>query len=878
MDGNTNLSGVSSSRFDIYSKLLTIANNYTNVFDTDFLRTGLFGYITEAMSMVARDGSFHRTMLYNESFLNTAVMPKSVYNWAKMFNVPVSAAVPAFTDMVITINVDDIENPNYSRSYSGVTKYGDDITRLGSRKILILDRDNPLLAGDTNFRLEKSIAIYKSTESGGAYIVKYIETEEKTTEYFKPESFFIKSNVTRTSGIEYLTFKVRAHQYNVTTSRKQITNSSFLNTKVHRFAFLDQFVGAKMKYRKGTIEETIELRYSNIGVEELENVKFAYYNLVDDNTIQINFSSAASDFTPSVNSTLIIDIYTTKGSTGNIVYSGDVIFRMKEESLRSLPISVSMVNYQSNGGSDRPSLTKLKNTIINEISTRDVIVTENDLNNFFVVLTSLIETVNDGKITFIKKRDDILRRIFTSYILLRDGLDINNETGQFGYLSGVIPTNTVSADFQISGNISKAPGTIIQRKSETLEEYEYVPSNALDGSGDYYIIPFYTRIILNPFKKVKYIYNMTNSETGLSYKSITSGSSDRYIIPSTVYIRRGLEGTNASSKYNIVFQFVSNFDFASQVSPVNDEFVLSFFRSNNPLVAIDNLSFYKNQKLSITSTVNSEDETLYDTLMLFTIDVDSENEEFDFANETASTDFGTFINLTHDNRVVKLPEDVKVVLKFNNILSDNLNIEFTSDETLPLFRNLDEIMFSDIIIRVDEDNFITSINVKDIPVIHASFFTDEANYSKLIEQLFAYIELLKQNLGRLESNTFFNLKFFNTYGQSQLYNTLKTNIDLEMDIYVTELTDGLTNNIRDYIRILVDGANNSRSLKVSSIINSLTSNFPIIDHIDFKGLNSTFNQYVDQISSLTLAQRKQYVPEYLNLQKSDLEKIRVIEV
>jgi len=878
MDNNSNLERVSSSRFDIYSKLLTIANNYTNVFDTDFLRTGLFGYITEAMALIARDSSFQRTMLYNESFLNTAVMPKSVYNWAKMFNVSVISAVPAFADMIITISVDDVENPSYSRTYSSNTKYGGDITRLGTRKVLILDRDSPLIAGETQFRLEKSIAIYKSTDGSGAYIVKYIETEKATTEYFDPESYFIKSNITRTNGIEYLTFKVRAFQYNINNIRKQINNSSFLNTKIHNFTFPDQFIGAKLKYRKGTIEEDIELRFTNVGVDNLEALKFAYYNLINDNELQVNFSSAESDFVPSVNSSLIIDIYTTKGASGNIVYSGDIIFRMKEESLRSLPLSVSMVNYQSSGGTDRPSLTKLKNNIISEISTRDVIVTESDLNNFFIVLTSLIETVNDGKITFIKRRDDILRRIFTSYILLRDGLDLNSETSKYGYLSGVIPTNTVNADFQISGNISKSPGTIIQRKSDVLEEYEYVPANALDGSDDYYIIPFYTRIILNPFKKVKYIYNMTNAESGLSYKAITSGSSDKYIIPSTVYVRRGLEGTTAGSRYNVMFQFVTNFDMASQVSPVNDEFVLSFFRSNNALVAIDNLSFYKNQNLTITSTVNTEDETLYDTLMLFSIEVDSTNEEFDFSDENAASDFGTFINLFHNNKTIKLPEDVRMVLKFNNILSENLNIEFVSDETLPLFRNLDEIMFSDISINLDAQNFITSINIKDIPVIHASFFTDEANYSKLIEQLFTYIELLKQNLGRLESNTFFNLKFFNTYGQSQFYNTLKTNIDLEMDIYVTELTDGLTNEIRDYVRLVVDNSNNSLSFKVSSLINSLSNNFPVIDHIDFMGLNGTFNQYIDQISTLTQNQRKLYIPEYLNLQKPDLEKIRVIEL
>jgi hypothetical protein len=77
---NNNKERVSPSKYDIYSKLMLVASRYFDVQNEDFLKTGLFGYITESMAMIARDSSFHKTMLYNESFLNTAVVPKSVYN------------------------------------------------------------------------------------------------------------------------------------------------------------------------------------------------------------------------------------------------------------------------------------------------------------------------------------------------------------------------------------------------------------------------------------------------------------------------------------------------------------------------------------------------------------------------------------------------------------------------------------------------------------------------------------------------------------------------------------------------------------------------------------------------------------------------------
>jgi len=71
---------ISPSKTDIYDKLLTIGKKYANLEEENFLKIGLFGYITESLAMIARDSAFHKSMLYNESFLNTAVIPNSIYN------------------------------------------------------------------------------------------------------------------------------------------------------------------------------------------------------------------------------------------------------------------------------------------------------------------------------------------------------------------------------------------------------------------------------------------------------------------------------------------------------------------------------------------------------------------------------------------------------------------------------------------------------------------------------------------------------------------------------------------------------------------------------------------------------------------------------
>jgi hypothetical protein len=53
-----NIENISFSQYDVYSKLIEVANRHIPANDTmDFLRTGLFGYITESLAMGLRDSA-----------------------------------------------------------------------------------------------------------------------------------------------------------------------------------------------------------------------------------------------------------------------------------------------------------------------------------------------------------------------------------------------------------------------------------------------------------------------------------------------------------------------------------------------------------------------------------------------------------------------------------------------------------------------------------------------------------------------------------------------------------------------------------------------------------------------------------------------------
>ena len=871
------------SKKEIYSKLLDIAGKYTNITNEDYLKSGLFGYLTESMAMMIKDSSLHKSMLYKESFLNTAVIPKSIYNWAKMFNINISNATPAYADIEIMISkehIDELIGKKTLDKYDSYFGLSDDDDNADNNEVFIIDKRNPIMADDYYFMLEHSIKISK--DSSGVYKAEYITTEPITTAFQTIKtpvlSIFPRDNT--------YVIKARAYQYKTNIFTKQIPNNSILSTKIHTYNFDGQFAGLSVSYRRANdSEKNIETRYSNINNSEIGT--FCYYNLNTDHELQITFSNHEDAFMPKSNDILKVCIYTTEGSNVPTYYSGDAIYMQSDDDFKAYPIIIRFNPNNIIGGKDVPSLDKIRDSVINEISSRNVIITESDLNNYFAILTSLLESINDGKVQFIKKRDDIVRRLFSAYILLRDGLTDDGEPAQGTYLSKCIPTNTIDIDFPIAKNSSRAFGTVVRRKTDKVNEYVYAPTTeGLDG--DYYIIPFYMYVSLNPVRKIKYIYNLADSEVTSSFTSINT---DYYIVPTSICLKRDLDGYQASDTYTVDFKFITDFDLGSSISKIpesNDNNELNIRKENNVLAKIK-LNADNN---IVTSKKQSDEEGgLYETTISVNIKVAPT--EFDFNN--GSTQYIQI--MTDDNSVSQIPEDVVFELSSSfTINSKTITFVVRGDEEQTLFQNLDNMLFSDVIINYSSSendptstitslsngvgtnttSIIKSITVKDVPVVHGSFFKEDAtaNKSKFINQLFAYISLLKENIDKLETNTFFDIKFYNTYGSAHIYNSLKTNLDLDIKVILKDEhknNESVKSNIRSYIRQLVDESNKAGGFRYSAIVTQTDSAFAdYIDHIEFYGLNDTFNQYINKLD----VDESLQVPEWLNISKDSLELIK----
>lgn len=894
---------ISSSKYDIYQKYAAIMEHYFGD-NTDYARSGLMAYITECMALFQRDSALHKEMLYKESYLNTAVMPRSVYNYAKMFNISVSNATPAYADIMLTINTTELRNMIEKRksSNSAFTKYGTDVSSL-NRNCLVIDRSNQIVAGDYYFAIERSIIIY-ITDSG-SFVVQYCNTEEPaTTEFGNMDTTILKTVLTSAGGETYISFIVRAYQYKINSIQKQITSASFVDTKVHTFSYSDQLAGIRLQYKKNNKTVSIPLVFSDSIINDEE--QYAYYNITDDNEVEIRFLNDV--FLPSVGSTLLVDIYTTFGKKGNTTFTGEASLTLADEDYRTLAITATFTDNQSYGGKDTPTIKETKENIINQISSRDCIITENDLNTYFNGLKQYFSTVNDGELEFKKKRDDLIRRVYNAYILLRNGLDQNGDVStNTSYISKVIPTRTVDATFPITNNISKPFGSILEEVvSNNVINYQYVPIENETSGNDYYVIPFYMRVLLSPVKKVKYIYNLTNDSVSLAYTSIDK-SGNIILTPSTASVNRGVDGYETNSRYTFTFSFASNKDISALWGSNTINLMLYKSKNNAITVNIPLNSAPADNECGFTVVSTKEDDSeIYDTSFIISIPV--ADEEFSF---TDKDDFGTYINLySSATSNIKLSEDIYVGLNINaTIDGETINMTFKSDDKLSLFRNLDSIMNSDIVVnskteyyrtKLDgneeiiskeeygntvipesgsvsdstyiakrEAEVISSIKIKEIPVVHTSFFNDEANQSKFIKQLFIYIEMLKDNMSKLETNTYFNLKFENTTGKSQLYDTVDINLKLELEIVLNgSRDDALEKEIRDYIRALVDNCNQYGGIEVSNIITYTTAAYKdYIHHITFKGLNGTFDQRITTIESSSV----NAVPEHFNLDTESLD-------
>lgn len=850
---NSNTIKITPSSTDIEGKLLSIIESKANMLDInniDFLKSGYFGYINEALAMAIRDSAWYKTFLSREMSIYTATTPKYIYNWAKLFNIDVLLATPAYANVTFQIPLVDLDSK---------IKISDDISNYmpSQQKIncIIIDNASSIIADNVYFSLEHSIAIIKN-DTDSSYIVRYCTDEKNVTtnfgSYINP---IIPSTIVEVNGIKYLIFMATVYQYTAVETEKVITSTNQINSKIFNFQFNNQICGMSLKYLKGNTDENIQLFFSNIYSDKDVDSKYAYYSLNDENTIEITCVDSKHGL-PQNGGTLKFKVYETLGAAGNINYNSNAIIIFGNDQLQDLPVTLTFTDGCSISGENAKNLTEIKETIINKISTRDTIITESDLNTFFANETKYLKNVNNTDVSFKKERDDIIKRSFYVMLGMRE-IDAATQ-------NVVIPTNTIDVNLNMTdvpanqidnGMISITPENTIAYDS-TRNEYVFTNSTSTDiDISNSYKIPFNLNICLGQFKKSQYTHFSTNDSSEL----ITSESkySNNIILPSSCSVYKDI----LSDSYEVIFNITSDI-------PLSNVFDNNINNTAKLLVYLNDYSYsaydinYNDMEINVVGDSNS------DTIKQYEIKIPLRLENID-----------TVPTCALGSQTVSINTSIKLGLHLNISYNSGINdITFTSKYYMLMYTRLDDIMSSNIILKTDENNHLTSLVVKDVPVV-ANYWCSENDMSSFVKQLMIYINILKENESKLETNTSFNLKFKNTHGVSHYYDSNVTNIRLKLNIYLN--AEGIAvsedssrqisifDEIRTFIRLAVDGANSSKELSVVKIMAATFAEYSkYVAHIEFISLNGTFNQYIKGTALLTESDkyaRSKYVDEYFTL-------------
>jgi hypothetical protein len=833
---------ISSSPYEIQDKMRELQKVYYGLEEEDTLKAGFLGYSNEVMSLIARNGVFHRDSLYDEYFLNTASLPKSIYNKAKTYDTEVANAKPATIKAYISIRKKDLIN--FSTPVGGGVKefiFGSDYFHLNKFKYML------------QFPLKVTL---KPTSDGDYSVTSQYDIANKFAEFESIQTPYVKTWMELINREKVVFFVVDIWQVERSTMNFSVYSEDVSENLIFDAKFVDQLAHFKVYYRyKG---ERYELPAYFDTDRQPSDERYCYYSFPDDETVQVLFSTLPNSFRPQFNSEIEVEMFTTKGTECNFTFKGDILFRFSDSERKEIPIGVVSMT-DSAGGQNRPTLIQLKNNIIEQVLVRDNLITEPDLNTFFNKIVNS-SSVNGSKISFIKKNDDVLRRLFSSYLLMRDGS---------GY---VIPTNTINMTLTKSDlekiDYTVNPGSVIMYDDE-LKDYrfmkdgEYPEDYFNDGKNLLYSNPFLMKISLGERPRVSYFRTTVNKNYPVEYRFVNSNINEEFLIP--------FVGVKRDSFLDDTYVFTASLSTTlDQVNVINNVLLKGLVKKNGAPVGyfdfdISNIEENEFKAILITDNHINTDGSMNIKNSIRSM-IDGEVLENFAIDEDVEFDLAILYKNGYDSYVhpelASMPESA----------DHSTTLIFSSEEPINLFRSMNTIMNSDIYV-----SNTGLFYVKAIPLVSSIYLNNSDNYFEFFRLIDNYETILMSNIDKLENSTDIDMKFFNTFGVCKYSSVDKTNLSVALNIKLNGNYDyDLDNEIKKFIMARVEESNDRGGLlSVSNLMTQLETTMDEISYIEFRNINGSTEQKIRYLypdfRGLTSEQIINYVPEYLNVSLNSIK-------
>jgi len=830
---------VDSTSYNIESHWLEIASKYFNIDQSNteainFLKAGFFGYFNEIAANEVKNAVYHRKVLYNEHFLNTASFKNSILNFAKLYNVPLLSSTPASMSITFAVKKTDLINSSMKTEIESTS-----LSKLKTYEIIV-DKDYDFSIQNYIFKLPYNVQIIiAETTDADNPSFSAVYKDDGTFPFMKLDNPYITTWQDTVSGEPYIFFIFDIFQMELSSTAVTIDTSDTIDSLFYNISFSDQLAYFEVWYFHNSIEVKLNTYFNNTFTPRNDEY-FCYYNFIDDGKLQISFSNLSNNFRPASNSTILVKTYTTKGKEGNLNYLGEVTYNFSNSSSTSfskMAVQVATVN-QSFGGKNELTTTEMKQTIIEEIKTRNSLITDSDLEIYFKNLNNV--SLNNSEITFMKRRDDLLKRVYSAFLLLRDSNQM------------LIPTNTIPKIFIPDSFFEDCVEgeyfipeyttfiyypeikTFIAVKDFNKADF-FVDSKGISYSYPiaedkriYYKIPYLLKLENDPILMANYYSLYINENFNLTYLYINSSNTKTFSI-NTVNIKKEIElenTENTKDTYRVSFNLNTSLTTSDELDKILIRGVLYNSKTNSKYGYIDfkrtsnsDSEYYGN--LITNRKFSNNKLTLYNSLYN-ELGKPAGSEDGASPEVVINEDVYMKIGILYKDDSIQRTysedgddsrnlEDVKDFLVsapvYKNLSTDEeyteynindyviINVSKTSND-INLFKNLSKYLNSivgkgtslkynkfgqalnlngDVVTNIEEQTSEFGYFIEMLPVISFDYF--QLKYDSVYSLIDKYLEMISNVSTKLENNTDIDLKFYNTFGPSNYYYLSKSTVE-----------------------------------------------------------------------------------------------------
>lgn len=911
-------SPLTSNIYEIASYVDSLKNKYFDNIPTDTLAMGLFGYISELGTNILENTAIMSAEYANEAVPTQAKFERNVLCHALSLGINKIRATPAKMTINIALPEDRLIENMVDNEF-------------------ILDKNIDINIGVSNgsytYHLDHDIKIRRNKLPNGKWIytamylmyTHYDMGDVNTNEISDITNPYLPAigtiSISNTNMIVLTTTIRQTNHYEI---YEKILVDNPLENKSLSFTFTDQlayfYVEVVEHTTGGDVTHYLQCLYDGL-YNTSSDWEYCNYQYVDESTIRIVFNR--DSYQPRENADVTVHVFTTKGSECNFSYNKNTVYDLSSNRYSYNNIYMVVIP-QSNSeyGVDKKSVDELKAMIPKQMLMRNSITTYTDLNNFFNSLNT-----DNIRLYFLQKIHNQIQRIFFCYMLLKDEnnniiptntLDVKVTRDMFSNINRINYVLPAGSLFYLENGGTEATGLPLG-SSNNIEDLK-----AKENNGFLYINPFLTVISKEPFV-LNYYLNILNYSKLADFDYINDESELQFICTSTtsspIVVEKPFYPESERDYYTISTLFTQN---------ISTDFDLVSTDENGHII--------KNNLRVIGVFYNKDEDGNYQPFRYTEAELDdadyssvdySYNYKFRLhTNNIINKDIklciddGIYYVGTRTKAITYLPNNVRfkifILAKFDQqygSLKANNNDEDDISYIVPGLHEEKYTLCNIYEVKTGLDMFIDYTNImesyanlssasngeldfhiKRMPLVRYSYFWNfgidpTEDYADGIQpygmrdrvdtfiQSIDYRRIYIQSaLLLLEDSFGIDMKFFNTYGPSKLYNVGyekvsmpidRINISLKFEVkYQTSADKNCKNDIINYIKTYMENMNYISDLHIPNLITGIKNKFyKQIVYIKFIGLNDygymyqsiyKNNENDDYLYSTT-------VPEFINI-------------